>query len=341
MRRFVFTTLAFSTFVLLPFWAISQKEAASKPLFRDPHFDGAADPVVIWNQAEEKWFMFYTNRRASLKESRGVEWVHGTRIGVAESTDGGRTWTYRDTCNIPYGKSDYSHWAPEVIEHEGLYHMYLTVVPGTFADWKHPRSIIHLTSRNLLDWKFVAELPLVSDKVIDACVYPKPGGGWRMYYNNERDNKSIYFADSPDLFEWKDAGKKAIGDRRGEGPKVVFWKGKYRMFVDVWKGIGVYSSEEMETWTAQEGNLLQEPGKGEDDKVKGGHPDVVVNGKKAYIFYFTHPGRTPENKGKDGYEMRRSSIQVAELKYKKGKITCDRNAPVFINLKPNKVKQKK
>jgi len=39
-----------------------------------------------------------------------------------------------------------------------------------------------------------------------------------MWYNNEVDRKSIYYADSPDLYEWDDKGK-AMGDRPGEGPK--------------------------------------------------------------------------------------------------------------------------
>ncbi len=61
---------------------------ANKPLFRDPVFDGAADPAVIWNRKEKKWFMFYTNRRANAPGQNGVSWVHGTRIGIAESADG-------------------------------------------------------------------------------------------------------------------------------------------------------------------------------------------------------------------------------------------------------------
>ena len=75
---------------------------APKPLFRDPLYDGAADPVVVWNKQEKKWFMFYTNRRATDTTATGVTWVHGTRIGIAESEDGGATWRYRDTANINY-----------------------------------------------------------------------------------------------------------------------------------------------------------------------------------------------------------------------------------------------
>ena len=64
---------------------------APKPLFGDPVFDGAADLVIIWNKQAQKWWMFYTNRRATDTTARGVTWVHGTRIGIAESADGGTT----------------------------------------------------------------------------------------------------------------------------------------------------------------------------------------------------------------------------------------------------------
>jgi len=185
-------------------------KVASKPLFRDPVYDGAADPVVVRNQQEKKWFMFYTNRRANAKDLDGVTWVHGTRIGIAESSDGGATWQYRDTCNIPFPYTK-TQWAPEVIEGQGTYHMYLSYVPGIFKDWKHPRHIIHLTSKNLIDWKYESTLDLASDKVIDACVIQLPDGNWRMWYNNEKDSKSIYYADSKDLYNWEDKGK-AIAD---------------------------------------------------------------------------------------------------------------------------------
>ncbi|MCU1445737.1 hypothetical protein [Cryobacterium sp.] len=63
------------------------------PLFRDPVFDGATDPTVIRNRETGQWWMFYTQRRASVEEP-GVAWVHGSRIGVAVS-DTGDSWVYR------------------------------------------------------------------------------------------------------------------------------------------------------------------------------------------------------------------------------------------------------
>jgi len=306
---------------------------ADKPLFRDPIYDGAADPTLIWNDKEKKWFMFYTNRRANIG-GNGVSWVHGTPIGIAESSDGAH-WKYKANCNINYVLKDATYWAPDVIKYKDTYHMYLTIVPGIFEDWQHPRTIIHLTSKNLIDWDFESELKLASERCIDASVFRLPDGTWRMYYNNEKEGKSIYYADSPDLYNWIDSGKKVVKDR-GEGPKVFNWKGKNWMVTDAWKGLSVYSSEDFVNWNRQEKNILEIPGIGQDDQVIGGHADIVVNGDKAYVFYFTHTGRTPENKGIDSYETRRSSIQVAELEYSNGEIICNRDKPVQINLKHSK-----
>ena len=218
-----------------------------------------------------------------------------------------------------------------MIEHDGTYHMYLTYVPGIFDNWNHPRDIVHLTSKDLVKWKKESTLKLASDRVIDACVFRLPEGGWRMWYNNERDKKSIYYADSKDLYTWKDHGK-AVGDQPGEGPKVFRWKDRYWMIVDVWQGLGLYQSDDLKTWKRQPGNLLEKPGKGADDGVKGGHPDVLVNGDRAFIFYFTHPGRTQARGDEGQHERRRSSIQVVELEFKDGMITCDRDKPVSMSL---------
>lgn len=306
---------------------------AAKPLFRDPVYDGAADPVVVYNRQEKSWFMFYTNRRASATNAPGVSWVHGTRLGIAESRDEGATWQYRGVAQIPYGDGEFSHWAPEVTWHAGLYHMFVTYVPGMHVDWSGTRDIVHLTSTNLLQWQSESVLKLASDRVIDPCVLQLPDGSWRLWYNDEPDHKSIYYADSPDLYHWQERGK-AIGDRPGEGPKVFRWHDRYWMVVDNWQGLGVYHSDDALQWTRQAGNLLAVPGQGTDDQVKGGHPDVVVSAGRAFLFYFTHPGRRGADAHKDGYEQRRTSLQVVELIYRDGLITCDRDQPTYIRLVP-------
>jgi GH43 family beta-xylosidase len=311
---------------------------AAKPLFRDPVTDGAADPVVVWNPARQRWWMFYTSRRANDAGLPAIAWVHGTKIGIAESADHGATWQYVGTADIDLpaslGGSEPTHWAPDVVRApDGTWHMFLTVVPGVFTDWKHPRRIVHLTSTDLRSWRNAQALTLGSERVIDASIAALPGGGWRMWYNNEADGKSIWTADSPDLATWTDRGK-AIGDQAGEGPKVFRWRGAWWMITDVWKGLAVYRSDDARTWRRQPSNLLATPGKGLDDGVIGGHADVVVCGGRAFLFYFTHPGRTAGFETADTPAQRRSSIQVVELKEEGGVLSADRNAETWVNLVP-------
>jgi len=317
----------------------ADEAVAPKPLYRDPVYDGAADPVVVWNPHVRAWWMFYTNRRANATNASGVAWVHGTRLGIAESTNSGVNWNYVGTAVIDlaaeYGGTNVTHWAPEVFTAaDGVHHMFLTVVPGIFENWNHPRTLVHLTSEDLRHWGKAQPLKLASDRVIDACGIQLTNGLWRLWYNNERDKKSIYFADSLDLTHWADKGK-AVGDQGGEGPKVFRWQDNFWMVTDVWRGLAVYRSEDALKWTRQSGgNLLESPGQGMDDQVIGGHPDVVVNGDRAFLFYFTHPGRRGADARRDGYEQRRSSIQVTELFMQEGKLTADRDRPTRINLIP-------
>ena len=306
---------------------------APKPVYHDPIYDGAADPVLIWNKQAKKWWMFYTNRRATDSAATGVTWVHGTRIGIAESGDGA-TWAYLDTAAIDYHPNpQYTYWAPDVVEDgNGQYHMFLTYVPGVFTDWNHPRTIVHLTSADLRHWQYQSTLPLATEKVIDASVYHLPNGTWRLWYNNEKDHKYTYYADSPDLQHWQDKGLAL--SQRGEGPKVFKWHNQYWMLIDEWRGLGVFTSTDLLHWQAQPERLLEAPGRGPDDQAIGGHPDVVVQGDRAYLYYFTHPGRSKDNPAPDNSTAaRRSVVQVTELRYKDGKLTCDRDEPTYVKLR--------
>jgi GH43 family beta-xylosidase len=307
---------------------------AARPLFRDPIFDGAADPVVIYTGSFGRWYMLYTNRRANAEGTRGVEWVHGTRIGIAESLDAGVTWKYVGVADIElpaeYGGASATHWAPDVVRDDaGIFHMFLTVVPGIYENWNHPRHIVHLTSPDLRTWRNARPVKLAAERPIDAAVV-RWQSGWRMFYNNELDGKSIWYADSSDLQQWTDRGK-LIGDQAGEGPKAFRWRGNWWLITDVWKGLAVYRSSDGLAWTRQKSSLLETPGRGTDDQVQGQHADVVVSGDRAWLFYFTHPGRK-SNKA-DSYETRRSSIQVVELMEKDGVLQTGRDAPTRVALR--------
>ncbi len=309
---------------------------AAKPLFRDPIYDGAADPTVIYNPADRRWYMFYTVRRANVPGLGGVAWVHGTPIGIATSADGGADWTYLGTAKINYPGAvpDATWWAPAVVVENGLYHMYLVYVPGIFSDWNHPRDLIHLTSKDLINWDYVSTLPLEHHKDIDAGVLHLPDGTWRLWYKDEVDGSSTHVADSPDLYHWTDHGRvPGLSDRNGEAPVACHWKGHYWLLRDIARGLAMYRSDDAVSWT-RVGTLLAQPGTGPDDKAVGKHPDIILSGDRAYLFYFTHPGTAPSHA--DGSDPRRSSIQVTELHYDGAQnvLTADRDRPTLIDLQP-------
>jgi len=177
---------------------------APAPLFVDPVYDGAADPTLVWNRDEKTWWLFYTSRRANQRDEPGVRWCHRTDIGIAVSSDGGHTWTYKGTARgLVFESGQNAWWAPEIIWWADRYHMFVSYVPGMHDDWTGDRYILHYTSSNLLDWEFEAKIPLSSDHVIDPCVYRFPDGTWRMWYKDEAADCHIYLAESKDLYTWR------------------------------------------------------------------------------------------------------------------------------------------
>ena len=307
------------------------------PLFRDPVYDGAADPAVLWNPLENAWWVFYTNCRATV-DTPNFGWVHGTDIGIASSKDGGTTWKYEGVWEgLEWEPGRNTFWAPEVIFEGGVFHAYVSYVPGVPLDWRADRYILHYTSEDLRRWTFRSRLTLSSDRCIDACVLKMPSGRWRLWYKDEGNHSQTWCAESDDLFSWEVVGPVIVEGPGHEGANVFFWKGAYWLIVDYWQGLGVWRSLDAESWTRQPGNLLQTPGTRPDDGAFGRHADVLIHGERALIFYFTHPGGDRHEPGPDGlipYKLRRTSLQVAELSSDGVTLSCARDAPVDFPQRP-------
>jgi hypothetical protein len=317
-------------------WKNPELSLTPAPLFRDPLFDGAADPTVIWNRAEKAWWIVYTNRRASL-DLPGFEWVHGTDIGIAQSRDGGATWRYEGVwqgLETEPGRNTF--WAPEVLWANDRYHAYVSYVPGTPTDWNAERHIRHYISDDLRHWTFRSRLPLSSDRCIDACVFALPDGGWRLWYKDEMAGAQTWCADSDDLFTWRVLGP-VLTDTAHEGPNVFAWRGAYWMLTDPWRGLDIYRSDDLAHWTRSPHRLLDTPGTRPDDGAIGRHGDVLIADDRAFLFYFTHPGGDRHVPGPDGiipYALRRTSLQVARLTTDGRTLSCDRDAPVDLPPSP-------
>ncbi len=306
------------------------------PLFRDPIHDGAADPTLIWNRHEQAWWLLYTSRRANVR-CRGVAWAHGTDIGIASSADEGRSWQYRGLLRgLEFERGRNTFWAPEVIWHGGLYHMYVSYVRGVPHDWSGSRAILHYTSENLRDWRHESALKLSSDRVIDAALHRMPGGFWRMWHKDEVHGSHTYAADSDDLYRWEAHGP-VITDCAHEGPNVFCWRGSYWMIIDCWDGLGVYRSADAENWKRCP-KILDAPGSREDDGVNARHADVEVIADRAFIFYFTHPewdgARQYGTDEVHPFHVKRTSLQVAELELKDGILVCERDRGFDFRLLP-------
>jgi len=306
------------------------------PLFRDPVYDGAADPVLVWNPVKKVWWMFYTQRRAKI-DVPGVEWAHGTEIGVAESSDEGFTWHYIGPLQLSHPDSGYSFWAPDVIrDDKGIYHLFPSYVPGepeAHRRWGGERHIYHYTSKNLWDWKFEQRVPLSSDHCIDATLFRTQGGLWRMWYKDEKNGSKTFAVESPDLKSWSAVNDPGVSKLYGEGPKTFRFKGHYWLIKDPDSGLDVYRSEDLESWTYQ-GKILDKPGTRNSDGTIGKHADVIVCGEKAFIIYFTHPfgQKAPPVNGISPFSNRHTALQAAELEVNNGILTCDRDKPFKIKL---------
>lgn len=311
--------------------ADSTLHKAPAPLFRDPVYDGAADPVLVWNREEKAWWMLYSARRAN-QPTQDVAAYYGTRIGVASSSDHGQTWIFRGYLNLEFEKGWNTFWAPDVVYHNGAYHMFVVYIKGVRNHWGGDAHIVHFTGKNLWDWTYEGPLTLSSNKVIDATIFQLPNGKFRIWYKDETRGANTMMSESADLKNWETAKEPAIGGRAHEGPKVFRFKNYYWMLTDEWQGMRVYRSTDLAHWE-KGGLILDKPGSREDDKPSGAHGDVLVAGDKAYVFYFTHPGRKshgeirPDPDGQWFYTNHRTTIQVAPLELVNGTLEANRDKP--------------
>lgn len=296
------------------------------PIFRDPIYDGAADPTVVWNGKEKAWYILYTQRRAN-QQTPGVSWCYGSKIGIAKSTDAGRSWDYVGVCKgLDRGLQAETFWAPHVFEANGKFHMFVVYIPKIpFMNWGGKGRISHYTSKDLENWKFDGDVDVKSDNVIDPGVVQLRDGRWLMVFRDDNAGVRTAKITSTDLKTWTRLPS-VTGDRTHEAPVILFWKDKYWLFVDEWHGLGVYESDNGIDYKYNN-LILDKPGKRSDDGFFGGHPGVARAGDKAFVFYHVHADRkvSGPNPPEDSLAFKRTSLQIAELELVDGKLTCNRD----------------
>jgi hypothetical protein len=303
---------------------------APAPLFDDPVWHGATDPFVIWNPVKDAWFMYYTQRRATMLNPNGVDWVHGSAIGIATSKDG-TEWKYLGTCQGDHDLSEplkgqgvgpepgVTWWAPCFVYEGSTFHMFVTRVDGVYTQWRGNRNIVHFTSDDGISWKYLSTCKLSSDRVIDPTVY-KVQDSWFMVYKDEAAGSRTTRSESKDMIEWTNAVQ-AGRDGSQEAPFVFHWKESWWLIVDAVanKGLRVYKSPNgIDQWQLNNTVLSAADGARTKDNNVGHHPGMVLqpgpNGEEqCLLFYFTHQGN-------------QTVMQLAELELgPDGKVFCNRN----------------
>ena len=303
------------------------------PLHEDPLFNCSKDGTLVWNYREDNWWYLYMQIRNGFQE-RNVSIHHGTTIGAASSSDGGLTWDYRGTLNgleFEPGarKGQNTLWAPDVVWHEGKYKAVISYVRGRNPNWEGDRRLMIYTSSNLLDWKM--ECPIVnvgSNRCLDATSYRKPNGKWGLWFKDEVIGLTGV-AESADLCAFRLIGYMDPSAMAMEGADVFFWKGYYWLIGDdcySYDGLRVYRSNDCENWERKH-NILNKPGRRTQDQGVGHHPEVIVNGEDAYIFYWVgNTGPLMYEGSQIGY------LQVAKLGFREEQLTCDRDEEFELKL---------
>jgi predicted GH43/DUF377 family glycosyl hydrolase len=290
---------------------------APAPLFDDPVWHGASDPYIIWNDKEAAWWMYYTQRRATLPNPNGVDWVHGSAIGIATSKDG-LHWKYLGICDGDHDLGDpvqakVSWWAPAIVKDGDTFHMFVTLVHGIFTKWEGERTIEHFVSADGFDWRYDSSIKLSSNRCIDPMVL-KIEDTWYLWYKDEVAGSHTFMAHSKDLQDWT-LDKEVVGGQGHEAPFVWKWRDAYWLIVDAHgKGLKIYrSATGTGNWEYNNTVLAAKDGKRPMDDSQGFHPDILMQGDQCLLFYFTQFGK-------------KTVMQMAELELgADGKMTCNRD----------------
>jgi hypothetical protein len=310
---------------------IKTAEHIQTPFFRDPVYDGAADPEIVWNRHAREWWIFYTGRRAKME---GGMTYAGCAIGVAASRDW-KNWRHLGYCKFDgmggVADSQDTFWAPGIVFDGEKYHMFVVFKKGRPIPWNGEPSIVHYVApaNNLLNgWEKVAVVE-TPKRCIDAGLC-KVGEEWHMWLKH---GGKVHLMTSADLYSWIDRGKVTgtVNEQRGiEGPYVFFWKERYWMLTDPHNGIQVYVSKDADQWE-KAGTVLEGPGERPLDLTRGRHPSAAVVGDRVFVFYHVEPYRPypPLHRnlpaGQKSIKQKLSVLQAAELTYENGKLSCNRN----------------
>jgi len=344
----LFNSVLFSLFLLSSSFCHGQQKAAAvpAPLFVDPNYHGSCDPKIIFNPHVHLWYIYYTARRA-MQQNTSVR----TPIGVISSKDF-MHWQFRGYCKFDGigGTPDApaTFWTPGLIRYGNKLHMFVTwkldttTLRGPFGG----PGIIHHYEAPLDDpvngWTLVGAMTDTTMRALDPTVR-KIDGLFYLWFKAKKKASpqyGLFLMVSKDMIHWEDKGfnqsdvfnKSVTGSSFEEAPYVFRWKGWFWLITDPHRGLFEYRSKDANHWKFQ-GTILRKGGTRKLDNSMGRHCSVEIVDDRAFIVYHVEPWReyfssTPIYR--QPFKNRETALQMAELKYKDGEITCDRNAQIRV-----------
>lgn len=266
---------------------LADRDVASSPLYRDPLFDGAHDPEMVWNYAEQCYWLLYLQNRYNipLTDPAPLGRTSLTDIGLASTPDGGRSWIYRGVAEgldvpasaradelPPSGTQQYggaTWWRPAVTFADDIYHAFWVMWessrgmkgpdgPGAYANW----NLVHYTSNNLKSWQY-NQTVRTNSFAYDSDVFRLADGRYILFSTGQtrpvRGNPKVL--QSRDLYRWSECTDPGLQVNIDEGPHAT-WNDmsiKWRGFAFInWDGSAHFGTNRPNMMRTSDGGLTWE-----------------------------------------------------------------------------------
>lgn len=320
----------------------------TSPLFIDPNYHGSCDPEIVWNEVKQRWYIYYTARRATLEKGSYV----GTPIGVI-SSDNLRDWQFEGYASFTdsdgtrlKGNKDMpvTFWAPGIFVKGDTMHMYVTYKNNITPPWGGSGHIRHYTAKlsdPLQSWTQASQPAYATPDPIDATLIHNTATGYYQSFYRVGNWGGIQWSRSKDLKIWENMGKisgdvNTLGRKKfgyQEAPYVFKFRDTWWMLTDPHKGLAVYKSNDSIHWQYNN-TILAGEGTRQMDGSRGRHPSVAIHDGRAFIFYHVEPNRAYHLKlpaTKRPINQKKSVLQMAELSIESNKLIALRDNPILLH----------
>ena len=250
---------------------LAAQESVPKPLVEAGEFKKVYDPSVGEKEPwyindhcfilgkDGTWHLFGITREEPAKPMEEIHFAHATAKSLRQSPWEKQPFALSVARETPW--KEVHLWAPHVVEHQGVYHMFYCA-----GDQDHTKYKIHLaTSPDLKMWTRSPKNPMLVDgfDARDPFVM-RVKDQWVMYYTANSEPRGghhlVAYATSNNLLTWSKRGVAYTDPAKGtyggpcESPFVVQRGASYYLFVGPrpdYDGTDVFVSQDPFHWDIQ------------------------------------------------------------------------------------------